>query len=299
MRTFTAGMMALLMAGASTGAQELEPRAYSASPVGTTFIIVSATRSDGGVFTDPSAPLTDVEATLGIVGLTMGHTFDLFGRQALLLGVAPLTWGKASGNVGEDQRAVTRRGLADPRIRLSVILTGPRAMSPAEFVQAPRRTSIGASLTAVPPVGQYDSTKLVNLGSNRWAFKPEVGLSHPAGRWTVEVYGGVWFFTSNDSYYPGSLSRRQDPIVAVQGHLGYMVGRRAWVALDGTWYGGGRSRIDGVVKSDLQRNARLGGTVAIPFGARQSIKVAYSTGAATRIGANFNTITTAWQIVLF
>ena len=294
-----AGIAAVMVVTAFAGAQELEPRAYAPSPVGTTFVIVSATRSDGGVFTDPSAPITNVDATLGILGLTLGRTFGLVGRQALLLGVVPIAWGEASGDVLEEARAVSRRGLADSRVRLSVILAGARPMSPMEFAGASRRTTIGASLTVVPPIGQYDSMKLVNLGSKRWALKPEIGVSRPAGRWTLDAYAGVWFFTRNDSYFPGGATRQQDPIVAIQTHLSYALSRRAWVALNATWYTGGRSRIDGEYKADLQRNTRLGATLSIPCGVRQSLKFAYSAGATTRIGADFRTMTAAWQIVIF
>jgi Putative MetA-pathway of phenol degradation len=298
MKTFGVTLASLLIS-ASAGAQDLEPRAYSPSPVGTTFIVISATRSAGGVFTDPSAPISNVEATLGILGLTCGRTFDLFGRQALLLGIVPVAWGEASGDVGEDKRTASRRGLADPRLRLSVILKGSPAMTPAEFAKAPRRTILGVSLTVAPPLGQYDSAKLVNLGANRWSVKPEIGLSYPAGRWTVDLYGAALLFSANDEYFPGSSVRRQDAIFAVQSHLSYTFARRYWIAVNGTWYSGGRSIIDGVDKEDLQRNTRLGATLAIPVGVRQSIKVAYSGGATTRIGADFRTVTVAWQVVFF
>ena len=291
-----AAVISLLIVS-SASAQDLEPRAYSPSPIGTNFVVISATRSAGGVFTDPSLPITNVDATTGALGLAYGHTFDLFGRQALILGVLPVAWGEASGDIGEQRRTASRRGLADPRVRLSVILKGSPAMTREEFARAPRRTLVGVSLTAAPPLGQYDSAKLVNLGSNRWSFKPEIGLSQPAGRWTIDVYAALLLFTSNDSFYPGASVRRQDPIVALQSHLSYTVARRCWVSVNGTWYTGGRTSIDGVDKADLQRNTRLGATVAIPAGARQSIKVAYSGGATTRIGADFRTITLAWQIV--
>ena len=172
-------------------------------------------------------------------------------------------------------------------------------MTPAEFVKAARRTVFGVSLTVAPPLGQYDPAKLVNLGSNRWSFKPEVGVSYPAGRWTIDAYGALLLFTSNDEYYPGSSVRRQDPIVAVQSHLSYTFARRYWAAINGTWYSGGRSSINGVDKEDLLSNTRLGATLAIPVGARQSIKIAYSTGATTRIGADFQTFTVAWQFIYF
>ena len=301
MRRSSAAIAALFLvcSAVRTAGQELEPRAYSPSPIGTTFLVVSATRSAGGVLTDPTLPIADVEAEAGVLTLAAGHTFRLAGKQALVLGGLPITWADASGQVGEDRRSVSRRGLADPRIKLSVILRGSAAMTPAEFVKAPRRTVLGTSLTVVPPIGQYDPTKLINLGSNRWSFKPEIGVSYPSGRWTIDGYAGVWFFTDNDTFYPGTFHRQQNPIVALQGHVSYALARRAWLAFDGTWYSGGRSNVNGVDKLDLQRSTRLGATVSLPIHARQSLKVSYSAGATTRFGGDFRTITAAWQLVLF
>jgi hypothetical protein len=299
-RLLAAGFLSVLVCAAAASAQELEPRAYSPSPTGTTFLGVAATRSAGGVFTDPSAQLTDVEADIGILTLAVGHSFALLGRSSLVLGLVPIAWGHAQGEVGEAWREANRRGLADPRIRLSVILSGFKPMTTAEFARTPLRSRIfGASLTVVPPMGQYQPSKLINLGSHRWSLKPEVGLSVPAGRWTVEGYLGVWFFTENHVYYPGDAQRAQDPIAAIQGHISYSLGRRGWLAVNGTWYSGGQVTVNGADSGAPYRNARLGATWAIPVGRRHSFKVAYSAGAATRIGADFRTLTAAWQLVLY
>ena len=288
----------LLMVGPAA-AQELEPRAYSPSPSGTTFFAVSAMRSSGDVLTDPSAPLTDVEAEVGILGLAVGHVFSLIGKSAMVFGVVPIAWGEVTGSIGENRREASRRGLADPRVRLSVILAGAPPMTPAEFARTARRPIVGTSLTLVPPFGQYDSTKLVNLGSNRWSLKPEVGVSVPLDRWTLDAYASVWFFTGNNTYYPGLSRRRQDPVFALQGHVSYTLGRRAWVAVNTTWYAGGQATVDGVEAGAPYQNVRLGATCAVPVGMRQSLKVAYSTGATTRVGADFRTISGAWQLVIF
>ena len=299
MKALIAACIAAVFIVRPARAQDLEPRAYSPSPIGTTFLVATATRSSGGVFTDASAPISDVEATVGVLGLGAGHTFAIAGKQALVLGALPIAWGEASGEVGEDRREANRRGLADPRLRLSVILKGSPAMTPAEFARAPRRTIIGVSLSAIPPLGQYDAARLVNLGANRWAVKPEVGVSFPAGRWTIDTYAGVAFFTKNDEYYPGGSRRSQDPIFGLQGHVSYTLARRAWIAVNGTWYAGGRTELNGVRNADLQRNTRLGITYAQPIGRRQSLKFAYSTGATTRVGADFRTMTVGWQVVFF
>jgi hypothetical protein len=280
-------------------AQDLEPRAYSPSPVGTTFIVVTATRSAGGVFTDTSSPITDVDAKVGVLGLGMGHTFGLAGKQVLALGFVPVIWGEATGQIGEDRASASRRGMGDVRVKFSTILAGSPAMRPAAFAKAPRRAILGASFTVVPPVGQYYPSKLVNLGSNRWSFKPEIGVSFPSGPWTFDAYAGMWFFTANDEYYPGSSRRQQSAIGALQGHLSYTFAQRAWLAFDGTYYWGGQSRIDGVQKADLQRNTRLGATFSMPITRTQSLKVAYSAGATTRVGSDFRTLTVAWQMVFF
>ena len=286
----------LLMTGAAA-AQELEPRAYSPSPTGTTFVVVSATRSSGDVFGDPSAPLVDVEAVVGVLGLGLGHVFSLMDKSWMVLAFVPVMWGEASGSIGENRREASRRGLADPRLKLSVILAGSPPMTAAEFARRPRRPIIGSSVTLVVPAGQYDRTRLVNLGSNRWSIKPEVGISVPAGRWTLDTYAGVWLFTTNKAFYPGFSERSQDPVFTLQGHVSYALGRRAWVAANATWYTGGQFEVDGGRVTDPYRNTRIGVTWAVPIGSRQSIKLAYSRGAATRVGADFRTISGAWQLV--
>jgi len=292
-------MLAALLHAGSVSAQDLEPRAYSPSPVGTTFLVVTGTRSTGGVLTDPSIALTDVAAQLDMCVVGAGYSFALLGKSALVLGAVPMTWATVTGEVGENQREASRRGLADSRVKLSMILAGSTPMTPAEFVRAPRRPIVGASLSVVPPFGQYDPAKLINLGSNRWAFKPEVGLSVPVRRWTFDTYAGVWIFTDNEHYYPGAAVRQQDAIVALQAHVSYTLYRRAWLAGESTWYSGGKSTVDGQPTSVPYRNTRFGATLAVPIASRQSIKVAFSTGAATRSGADFQTVTVGWQLLMF
>lgn len=291
-------LTAVLVGGGRSpaGAQDLEPRAYAATPIRTTFLVLAAGRSSGGVFIDPSLPVEDVHATLGAATVGLGHTFDLFSRTALIVGTMPYARGTASGRIQESTREATRTGWADARLKLSVNLVGGRALRRGEFVKAPRAPIAGLSVTAVLPVGQYHRDRLVNLGSNRWAWKPEAGLSIPAGRWTIETYAGVWLFAANDDFYPGGRRREQDPIVALQQHVSYTLRPRLWMAFDATWYSGGATTIDGTDRGDLQRNTRLGATMSCPIGATQSLKVAYSTGATTRIGGDFNTLALAWQI---
>jgi len=284
----------LICASLESPAQELEPRAYSPSPIGTNFLLEGYARSSGDVVVDASLPFSDIDAQLNFGTLAYGHTFGVLGRSANVLVVAPYVWGEVSGNVNEEAASITRSGPGDPRLRLSVNLLGGPALPPAEFAVRKPATTLGASLTVVPPLGEYYPEKLINLGANRWAFKPELGLSVPVGRWSLDAYAGVWLFGDNDEFF-GGVRREQDPIGALQFHASYTFRPRLWVAFDSTWYAGGRSTVNGVEKSDRQENTRIGLTLSLPIGNRQSVKLTWSDGATTRVGGDFSTFGVAWQ----
>jgi hypothetical protein len=260
------------------------------------FVVVSAARSTGGVLVDPSLPVEDVEATVRLYVTGVGRTVNMFGRTGLILVALPYALADATGNVADETRRATRSGLADPRVKLSVNLVGGRALAAREFARAVRRTILGVSFTVAPPLGQYQPERLINLGANRWSFKPEAGVSRTFGRWTLEGYGGVWLFTANREFYPGASVRTQEPVVALQTHASYTLRPRLWAAVDGTWYSGGTTTVNGANKADLQRNSRLGATLSLPLAGQQSLKISLSAGATTRAGTDFTTIAAAWQV---
>lgn len=294
-----ASLLGLLILAGNGEAQELEPRAFSPSPVGTTFLLSGFGRSEGGVLFDPALDIDNVQADLWIATIGAGHTLRVAGRQARALAVLPIAWGSVAGTVAAHPQRQDLGGLVDPRFKLSFGLIGAPALTPAQFAGTRRRTAVGAGVTVVPPWGQYRARQLVNLGYNRWAVKPEIGLSHPAGRWTFDASAGVWLFSSNRSYYPGRAVKDQDAVVALQGHASYSLPKRAWLAVNATWFAGGETRVDGVPSPDLQRNTRLGATLSIPIVGQQSIKFSYSTGTTTRRGSDFNTFNATWQLVMF
>ena len=295
-RTVGAGILTALLTTGSVSAQDLEPRAYSPSPVGTTFLVVTATRSTGGVLTDPSIPLTDVEAQLELGGVGVGHSFALLGKSALVLGAVPVTWATVRGEVGENQHEASRRGLADPRVKLSMILAGSKPMTPAEFARAPRRPIVGASLTVAPPIGQYDPAKLINLGSNRWAFKPEVGVSTAHGRWVYEGAFGVWLYSRN-SKFPGGFLRTQSPLLSTQAHIVRLVRQRHWIAFDTSYFAGAIGRVDGIKKSTNQSSLRVGLTYGLIFSGRQSVRFSYFDTTLARLGGNTQSFGVAYQFL--
>jgi hypothetical protein len=289
-------MVCLLTFSPGVNSQDLDPRAYVRSPVNATFVSAGFGYSHGGVVTDATLPIKDINATVYTTSLIGGHTFALFGQTAQVSAALPYTWADVSGSIGENRKSVSRSGFSDLRLRISLLFHGAPAASIAELAKAPRRTVLGTSISIVAPTGQYFSDKLINIGTHRWAIKPELALSQPAGsRWLFDFYAALWVFTTNSSYYPGHSIRKQDPMGAFQTHISYTIRPGLWGALDLTYYTGGKSTIDGDPKDDLQSNSRFGFTMGIPVGKKHSIKIAFSKGAVVTRGADFTTLSFGWQ----
>ena len=284
--------------GKAVRAQEMEPRAYSRAPVGTQTVILTYAHQSGDVFTDSALPLTDVSVSLNSFSLGYARTLGLAGRQMNVGVFVPYVFGKVNGTVFEERREVSRSGLGDIRIRVTQMLTGSPALKAKEFASFKRKTLIGASLSVIIPTGQYDPRRLVNVGSNRWAFKPEIGISKPLGNWTFELAAGAWLFTPNNNFFDGNR-REQKPLLSLQAHVSYTIRPRMWVAVGGTYFNGGRTIVNKVLNSDMQNNVRLGATFSYPFGKNHSLKVTSFRGATTRIGSNLTTIAVGWQYTWF
>jgi hypothetical protein len=289
-----AGVLSCAWCLSAVEAQELEPRAYSPAPIGVNFLLLAGSHSTGEVLTDPSVPIQDVEAKLnaGIAGY--GRTFGILGHQASAVLAVPYIWGDISGEVFEEARSVTRSGLGDLKLRLAVNLIGGEAMTPKDFMRRTPKTTLGASLSISAPTGQYDPDKLINIGTNRWAFKPEIGLTIPHGPWMFDMFAGVWLFSDNPDFF-GGVHRKQEPMPTLQGHVSYTFRPSLWLALDSTYYFGGETSANGVDAGDRKENSRIGLTLSVPAGKKQSIKFNYSRGATARLGSNFSTFGIGWQ----
>jgi hypothetical protein len=297
-RRWGAIVLGLGVAASPAATQELTPRLYAPVPTGGHIAQIAFGRSTGEVLFDPSLPFDDVNAAINSGTLLYGRTFGLFGRSANVAVGLPYVWGEIDGYIEGDYAKATRSGLADVRAQLTVNVFGGPARTPKEFASHRPDTVVGLSLAVAAPTGQYDSAKLINIGSNRWSVKPQLGVSRTLGPWYLELYGGVWFFTDNMDFYGGSR-REQDPIGVFQAHVGYTFKPRLWLAGDATFYTGGRTTVNGTAKADTQSNSRLGLTLALPVGRRSNLKVFWATGFTTRIGADFDSFGVAWQTVWF
>jgi hypothetical protein len=283
-----------LLTSTPAAAQELEPGAYWPIPVTLNVVTVSNAYNWGDLAFDPSAPIDKASARINTTALSFTRAFSLAGRSANVTASMPVVGGHVEGLYLGQPAAVDRFGLADPRVRLAVNLYGAPAMSPRQFGGYQQKTLVGVSLTVAPPLGQYDSAKLINIGNNRWAFKPELGLSRTNGHWIFEGMVGGWFFTDNTEFV-GGRTRQQEPIGAVQAHLTYRFKRTVWLAGDANYFTGGQTTIGGKQNLDLQKNSRVGATFSAAVDRHQAIRASVSKGAYTTIGANFWSIAVGYN----
>ncbi|HVO99776.1 MAG TPA: transporter [Bryobacteraceae bacterium] len=276
--------------------QELQPRAYVPTPVGLNYFGISYSNNVGGLLFDPSLPVTDARVDANAFTLAFGQTLGVFGRTAQALAVLPYLEAHLNGTVADAPQHQYRSGLGDATFRYAMNIYGAPAMSRKEFATFHEKTIVGASLTMTVPSGQYDPNKLLNIGTNRWGFKPEIGLTQAIGKWGLESAAGVWLHTANNGF-AGNSVRTQIPLGSFQAHLVRNLPHRSWVAGDMTYFTGGRSQVDGRNNADYIASVRLGATLAVTLTPRQVIKISYFDGAIARIGADIRSIGISYNII--
>jgi Putative MetA-pathway of phenol degradation len=287
-------LLCVLAPGAVVSAQDMEPRAYSNAPVGLNFLIAGYGFAEGGVAFDPSVPLTNAHVRASGAFLAYARSFGIGGMSGKADVVLPYAWVSGHADFQGVPRDRTASGPGDPRLHVSVNFYGAPPLTLEQFAAYEQNLIIGASLLVTAPLGQYDADKLLNVGTNRWSVRPELGASKALGPLLLEAAANATFFTDNDDFF-GGKQRQEDPIYSLQGHLIYRFRQGMWAALDANYYAGGRTTTDGVRGNDLQQNSRLGLTVALPVNRHNSVKLSAGTGVSTRTGSDFDSVGVFWQ----
>jgi hypothetical protein len=269
-------------------AQELEPRAYSNLPMRLNFLATGYAHSQGGLSTDPSLPLTDAHLKVDTALVAYVRGIDFWGNSGKVDVIVPYSHLSGTALVAGLPKERDISGSSDPRFRLSVNFYGAPALTLAEYPAYKQDLVIGASVQVAPPWGQYDPSKAVNLGTNRWSIKPDIGFLKAFAPFTIDLTAGVTLFSRNDDYF-GGQTLQQAPLYSAQMNLSHDFGRGIWAALGATFYRGGRTTLNDVAKDNALSNSRVGLTIAVPIDRYYAIKFNASSGISTRTGTNFNT----------
>lgn len=276
-------------------AQDVQPRALSPGPVGSNLLSFSYSFSTGAVLADKSIPVQNIDGNVHTFGAAFGRTFSFFGLAAKADAFVPFTTGRWSGMIEEVQldSTVARTGFGDPVARFMFFFVGAPALSGPEFVKHRARTVAGASLRLRAPLGQYDPTKFINIGTNRWMFSPRVGVQQSFGRLLAELYAAGWIFTDNPEFL-GDNVQSQDLMATFQLHFVYVIGPGFWAAVGTRQTFGGQVFVNGVESGEAQTNNRIGVALTFPISRRQGVKVAFTFGLSTAAGNDYNTFAGAW-----
>jgi hypothetical protein len=280
-------LLSLPAVSSSVFAQEIELRRYANAPVDLNFLAAGYGKSQGNVLLDPAIPIENLNADIDALALGYARTLGMFGKSTKVKAFLPVTWAHWEGEVEGEYRQRDVSGLGDLGVALEVNFMGAPALSPREFASYRQRTIVGASLRLVAPTGDYDSTKLLNLGSNRWNITTEVGASRALGKWILEAAGYVQFFTDNTDFFGGS-TLEQKPFLALKGHVIYSLKPGFWVGFGAGYGEGGQTVLDDVVQNTRQRNWRFAGVLAYPMTRRQGLSFTLLSSITVDTGPDYD-----------
>lgn len=291
----TAALLAVLLLFAWPSlAQELEPRTYANTAVGVNLAGAVVGISRGNVLLDPALPIADLDGDVAYGILQYLRSFGLLGQSTKVNVLVPFTDGNWTGTLDGEPRRRDATGFGDARLTLEWNFVGAPAMTARELRNYDQKTIVGASIRVIAPTGDYDDTKLINLGSNRWSYRLELGASRAFGAWAIEGIGAVWAFGNNDAFFNGNYLQ-QDELWVVKTHLVYSFRPGFWIGA-GVGYGnGGRTIVNGVPRDNRQENWRIGATIAYPFNKQHGISLTLGSGFNQGAGADFDTIALGYR----
>ena len=275
-------------------AQEFEPRSLGNLPVKSNFAILGYGYSIGNVLLDPAISIDDLNARVHILAVGYLRSFNLFGKVAKVDVVLPYAIGDWEGRYVGIDTATSRNGFGDARIRLSVNIIGSPVLKMSEFRNYKQKTILGFNIQVIAPTGQYYPDKLINLGSNRWTFRPQVGVSHMMNRWILEFYIGGWFFTKNNNFLNGN-KLSQNPIGITKVHAIYSFPKGVWLAADIGYGVGGRTLVNDVKRDTRISGMRFGLTTMIKIMKQHFLKLYVVSGIRFEKGSDYDMLGIAYQ----
>jgi len=280
--------------------QDLEPGFLSVMPMGGNFAIASYIYSAGNILLDNTLPIEDLNAKLNNSGIGYVRSFKMFNRLAKFDVVMPFSLGKYNALAEGEEISVTRNGFGDPSFRISLIIIGVKPLKPKEyFKEEPKNFKLGIVFRFKAPIGNYDSEKLLNTGTNRWTFRTGIAGSYTFRKKIVlEGHLNSWFFTENSEFF-GENTSKQKALFGSQLHITYIFKPGVWAALSTGRTFGGNTVMNGIEQDVTQNNTRFGLAFGYRLNRNNGLKVAFTNGFITRGGADFTTFVLAYQFMWF
>jgi len=249
---------------------------FDNTPVGTSQLELSYAYANANASIDTSLIVSGAKFHLDQGTVNYTRYFGLMRHLIFVEGSVPLA--HLSGSIAETNVRGAISGAGDSTYSIAALLKGGPALSARQFQGYRPTTAMAISLTVNAPTGQYNPNILLNLGSGRWSFKPELAISHPFGpenKWQCDVYAHAYFFSDNTSYR-GKEILRQDPLPGLEGHISYSVLDRLWVSTDFLYAFRGTTFVNGVDQNDAQETVFLGTEASLSLNPQHSVALQFS-----------------------
>ena len=275
-------------------AQDLQPRRWSHLPIDSNFTGGGYAYADGGVAFDPVLLIDDVSMEMHTLPLQYIRTFEWAGRTARVDFLQAYQDAEWNGQVDGVSTRVTRSGFSDSVVRFAMNVIGSPPLSGTEYTEyraaMERDTIVGLALELQLPTGQYFNDKLLNLGTNRFTFRPQLGMVHRRGKWSGELTASTWLYTDNDDFFNGNYLE-QAPLYTLQLFADHTLQPGLWIG-GGIAYGmGAESTLNGIHKDDPRDAILWGLSFGYPIWKQIGGQVSYlSQRTQTSVGADWDSI---------
>ena len=269
-------VLAFFYTPGKASAQFNDARAYDNTPVGVSQLELNYTYVRSSASLDPSLAIAGAHLKLNQGTISYTHYFAVFRRMTWVEAAVPLAG--LEGSIAGTNVHGSISGAGDSSYQLAMLLKGGQALSISQFENYKPVTSLGLSLTVTAPTGLYNSGKILNLGSERWSFKPEIALSYPFGpeqKWEFDAYGNASFYTDNTSYR-GREILRQEALPGLEGHVSYSFNERIWASLDTRYSLRASTYVDGVSQNDPQQNFIVGSELNVSLSPQNSLTLVFA-----------------------
>jgi len=265
-------------------AQFTDAHNYDTTPVGINQVELSYAYVHGNASIDSS--LIIAGGKLNVYQGTISYTryFGLAKHMTWVSAGVPIAG--LSGEVTGTSARGSVTGAGDSSYQVGALLIGGPALRISQFENYKPSTTLGASLSLTAPTGLYNARKILNLGSDRWSFKPEVALSHPFGpqqKWQMDAYANTYFYTDNTSYR-GNEILRAEPLTGFEGHISYVPNDKLWISADTRYSFRGTTSVSSVDQENPQRNFVLGSEINVNINNRNSLLFEFAKALVHRNG---------------
>ena len=279
-------------------AQDFEPRRWTHLPVGTDIVGLTYGFTTADLGFDPVLEVQDAKVEMHTLAIAYTRYMGIVERTTRLDVVVPIQHAQWDGQLSGVPQEVEREGLADPVLRFSTNLIGAPPLAGKEFAEFrtghETTTTVGAALEVRLPLGDYKDDKLLNLGQNRFAIAPQLGVLHTIGEWSFELTGTAVFYTDNDDFFRDTRLE-QDPLFSGQAHVVKTFGSDWWIAAGAAYSWAGESQVDGVDKDDARSNLLWGTSIGCRVGDSQSLRVGYiRSDPLNDLGSDGHTFAVSW-----